>query len=84
MTITTDLVEAYLECPTKCFLLSRGEVGTGESGRWRSHGGDSLAMLAESRQRAEVLGDDIGVRFHALERQAKVDALLAELKQPSA
>ena len=22
MTITTDLIEAYLKCPTKCFLLS--------------------------------------------------------------
>lgn len=31
MTISTDLVEAYLKCPTKCFLLSLGEVGTGNS-----------------------------------------------------
>ena len=31
MTITTDLVEAYLKCPTKCFLLSRQEVGTGNA-----------------------------------------------------
>ena len=30
---------------------------------------------------AEILGDDIEGRFHALEREAKVDALLAELKQ---
>lgn len=28
MTVTSDLVEAYLKCPTKCFLLSREEVGT--------------------------------------------------------
>jgi phage shock protein A len=30
---------------------------------------------------AEILGDDIEGRFHALEREEKVDALLAELKQ---
>ncbi len=29
MTITTELIEAYLKCPTKCFLLSREQVGTG-------------------------------------------------------
>jgi hypothetical protein len=28
MTITDDLVETFLKCPTKCFLRSRGEVGT--------------------------------------------------------
>src|SRR6516165_9983037 len=31
--------------------------------------------------RSELLGDDIEGRFHALEREEKVDALLAELKQ---
>ena len=31
MPITTDLIEAYLKCPTKCFLLSHGEVGTGNA-----------------------------------------------------
>jgi phage shock protein A len=30
---------------------------------------------------AEILGNDIEGRFHALEREEKVDALLAELKQ---
>jgi hypothetical protein len=29
MTITDDLVEAFLKCPTKCFLRSCGEAGTG-------------------------------------------------------
>jgi hypothetical protein len=28
VTITTDLIDAYLKCPTECFLLSREEVGT--------------------------------------------------------
>jgi predicted RecB family nuclease len=28
MTITSDIVEAFLKCPTKCYLRSRGEVGT--------------------------------------------------------
>ena len=31
MIITNDLVEAFLKCPTKCFLQSRGEVGTGNA-----------------------------------------------------
>ena len=31
MTITTDLVEAYVKCATKCFLLSREEVETGNA-----------------------------------------------------
>jgi hypothetical protein len=31
MIITNDLVEAFLECPTKCFLRSCGEVGTGNA-----------------------------------------------------
>ena len=29
MIITTDLVEAFLKCPTKCFLRSLGETGVG-------------------------------------------------------
>jgi hypothetical protein len=29
MTITADIVEAFLKCPTKCYLRSVGEVGTG-------------------------------------------------------
>jgi len=31
MTVTADLIEANLECPTKCFLLSRDELGTGNA-----------------------------------------------------
>jgi hypothetical protein len=29
--ITTDLVEAFLKCPTKCFLRARAEVATGNA-----------------------------------------------------
>jgi|SRR5271167_533072 len=31
MIITNDLVEAFLKCPTKCFLRSCGKVGTGNA-----------------------------------------------------
>ena len=31
MNITSYLFEAYLKCPTKCFLRSRGEVGSGNA-----------------------------------------------------
>lgn len=31
MTTTAQLFEAYIKCPTKCFLKGRGEVGTGNA-----------------------------------------------------
>jgi predicted RecB family nuclease len=31
MAITTDLVEAFLKCPTKCFLRARAEIETGNA-----------------------------------------------------
>jgi predicted RecB family nuclease len=31
MAVTTDLVEAFLKCPTKCFLRARAEVQTGSA-----------------------------------------------------
>ena len=31
MAITTDLLEAFLKCPTKCFLRSLGETGVGNT-----------------------------------------------------
>ena len=31
MAVTTDLVEAFLKCPTKCFLRARAEVETGNA-----------------------------------------------------
>src|ERR1700719_5428592 len=31
MAITTDLVEAFLKCPTKCFLRAGAQVGTGNA-----------------------------------------------------
>ncbi len=35
MNITSNLFEAYLKCPTKCFLRSRGEAGAGnEYANW--------------------------------------------------
>src|SRR5262249_25554405 len=31
MTITADIFEAFLKCPTKCYLRSLGELGTGNA-----------------------------------------------------
>jgi hypothetical protein len=31
MAITTDLVEAFVKCPTKCFFRSLGETGAGNA-----------------------------------------------------
>ena len=31
MTVTSRLFGAYLKCPTKCFLWSRGQTGTGNA-----------------------------------------------------
>lgn len=52
MTITSHLFEVYLKCPTKCFLRSHGEAGTGnayadwariQSESYRRNGIDRLA-----------------------------------------
>jgi hypothetical protein len=61
MTITNDLVETFLKCPTKCFLRSCGEAGTGNLyAAWvekvmpmdtpfrRFHASDSLLAFLES------------------------------------
>src|ERR1039457_14462 len=43
MAVTTDLLEAFLKCPTKCFLLSRGESGTGNAyANWVRAQGDTF------------------------------------------
>ena len=35
MNITSPVFQAYLECPTNCFLRAHGEVGTGnEYANW--------------------------------------------------
>ena len=31
MAVTVDLLEAFLKCPTKCFLCARGEPETGNA-----------------------------------------------------
>ena len=31
MAITADLLDAFLKCPTKCFLRARGELATGSA-----------------------------------------------------
>src|SRR6266851_2867685 len=61
MPITSDLFEAYLKCPTKCFLRSLGETGTNDSEetrspRWRL----SIQTLARTHNLESVI--------HAVER----------------
>jgi predicted RecB family nuclease len=62
MTITADVFEAFLKCPTKCYLRSRGEVGTGnayadwlriQNESWR---GEALKRLTPGNVPGESLG----------------------------
>ena len=75
MTITTDLVEAYLKCPTKCFLLSREQVETGnayaewtrtKSARFRSEGIQRLVTrLAPEKWNTRIPGWQLAIDFKA-------------------
>jgi hypothetical protein len=61
MPITSNLFEAYLKCPTKCFLRSRGETGTENSyANWvraqqlrRTALRQQIRLEVDSRQQSE-------------------------------
>ncbi|HEX8892082.1 MAG TPA: PspA/IM30 family protein [Terriglobales bacterium] len=54
---------------------------TGENAAFNRMQSKVAREQAIGEAHAEILGDDIEGRFHALEREEKVDALLTELKQ---
>ena len=59
MTITSDLFEAYLECPTKCFLRSLGETGVGNPyADWVQAQSNSYREVAIARLKDGIANND--------------------------
>lgn len=62
MTITNELVETFLKCPTKCFLRSRGEVGTGNAyATWVRTKNNVFRIEGTKRLVAEVAPDKCAI-----------------------
>jgi hypothetical protein len=61
MPITSDLFEAYLKCPTKCFLRSLGETGTNNSyanwvsTQYLSYSSEGIKQLVKDFAEDEVI-----------------------------
>jgi hypothetical protein len=69
MTITDDLVETFLECPTKCFLRSRGDAGTGNAyAAWVRTKNDVFRIEGTKRLVAEVAPDKCAIGTQATGR----------------
>ena len=67
MTITDDLVETFLKCPTKCFLRSRGEAGTGNAyAAWIRTKDDVFRIEGTKRLVAEVTPDKCAIGTQAM------------------
>ena len=59
MKITSDLLAAFLKCPTKCYLRSLGEAGSGnEYADWVRTHTDSNRAAGVERLRRETARDD--------------------------
>jgi hypothetical protein len=62
MTITIDLVEAFLKCPTKCFLRSGREAGTGNAyAAWVRTKNDVFRIEGTKRLVAEFAPDKCAI-----------------------
>ena len=68
MTITVDLVEAFLKCPTKCFLRSGGEAGTGNAyAAWLQTKNNAFRIEGTKRLVAGVAPDKCAIGPQAME-----------------
>ncbi len=68
MTITTDLVETFLKCPTKCFLRSSGEAGTENAyGAWLQTKNNAFRIEGTKRLVAGVAPDKCAIGTQAME-----------------
>jgi predicted RecB family nuclease len=68
MAVTTDLVEAFLKCPTKCFLRARAEVETGNAyADWVRTEGDVFRSEGIKRLVAGVAADKCATGTSATE-----------------
>src|SRR5271166_3325698 len=60
MKLTSSLFGAYLKCPTKCFLWSRGETGTEDVyGQWARRQDEFYRHEARRRVRVECPGNEL-------------------------
>src|SRR5437588_4755938 len=67
MIMTNDLVETFFKCPTKCFLRSCGEVGTGNAyAYWVRTKNDIFRIEGTKRLVAEVAPDKCAIGAQAM------------------
>ena len=60
MKITPDVFEAYLKCPTKCWLSATDEPSTGASySEWLETQNDSYRLIGTRRLVAEFSNDEV-------------------------
>jgi len=60
MKITPDVFEAYLKCPTKCWLSATDEPSTGASySEWLKTQNDSYRLIGTRRLVAEFSNDEV-------------------------
>jgi hypothetical protein len=60
MKITPDVFEAFLKCPTKCWLRATGEPSTGASySKWLKTQNDSYRLIGTRRLVAEFSNDEV-------------------------
>ena len=60
-------METFFKCPTKCFLRSRGEAGTGNAyAAWVRTKNDGFRIEGTQRLVAEVVPDKCAIRTHAM------------------
>ena len=74
MTITNDLVETFLKCPTKCFLRSRGEAETGNAyAAWVQTKNDVFRIEGTKRLVAGVAPDKCAIGIQAMEALGRLN-----------
>jgi hypothetical protein len=67
MIITSDLVETFLKCPTKCFLRSCGEVGTENAyAAWAQTKHNFFRVEGTKRLVARVVPDKCAIGTQAM------------------
>ena len=75
MIITNDVVETFLKCPTKCFLRSCGEAGTGNAyAAWVRIKNDVFRIEGTKRLVAEVAPDKCAIGPQAMGALVNADS----------
>lgn len=78
MTITSDLVETFLKCPTKCFLRSCGEAGTENAySAWLQTKNNAFRIEGTKRLVAGVAPDKCAIGTQAMESLSRLNGTWA-------